>query len=786
MKLYLFIILFTLVITPSTLACTTPIVYNEYGVPVSLFGGGMLIINGTKYPTDQKIITYNLTVNNTNKFNSITMTFVPGNDVLNYVYGSSVTVPAKWRAKVGIDVYVDGPSKGGSLYVYGTCDNGQPIPEGVIYVSILGRGNSVPQSCAGTDASCGTYPDCKDISGWDGCYEGYNRNYYCGGNTVQYSKVCTNYCCQSYTGDGYCTGNPSYCYDPTPSCHDECTFEGTRCMENKVYTCMKKEDGCNDLILLDDCGSKSLNCYNSQCINGSAKLGSIAYLCSNNDCKDGLESSLISWLDLNNWMVVGRAFNSWDKRELDEFDLVLCSDEMKACKVDSKYASYDSHMNHKKPFVEIADTREAQGAWRFGYVKNPYESLATGDSLYVTKTDDIIFLNMDQILKIFPSNKKITIVSDYNLNSVIDLADVENNNKKSTMFKLDESGTRGRYVYLGWLYQSFPTDLTTDGMYILNRTLLWAMCGDSCLIGPNGNRPPVAVAKITPNPTGYEGQTIIFDASSSYDPESNQLTYHWDFGDGTNSGWIPDTKTFHVYNRQGEYNITLIVNDGELNSKPDVKHLMILPAIKNKIAFVCGDNSCKGTAEQEISQFLVNNGYTVVKGTEYTWTYEDLKDYDFIVCASSTGCGIHYKSAVYNSHVDNRKGFLEIPDYNYARAANVFKYVSWYVGTKITGTDIMFIGNHPITNGLSGSIFKTGKEMNGIFSSSVKVTTIAKLDSSKDVSTMFVSDKGGNSGRYAYLGWFNRNSVSDLTNDGRTILLRTIRWVQCGNVDGCS
>jgi hypothetical protein len=549
---------------------------------------------------------------------------------------------------------------------------------------------------------------------------------------------------------------------------------------------MKQGDGCNDLILLDDCGSKSLNCYNSQCINGSAKIGSIAYLCSNNDCKDGLESSLISWLDLNNWMVVGRAFNSWDKRELDEFDIVLCSDEMRACKVDSKYASYDYHMNHKKPFVEIADTREAQGAWRFGYVKNPYESLAAGDSLYVTKTDDPIFLDMDQILKIFPFNKKITIVPDYNLNSVIDLADVENNNKKSTMFKLDESGNRGRYVYLGWLYQSFPTDLTTDGVYILNRTLLWVMCGDTCLIGSNGNRPPVAVAKITPNPTGYEGQNIIFDASNSYDPESHQLTYYWDFGDGTNSGWIPDTKAFHVYNRQGEYNVTLIVNDGELNSKPDVKHLMILPAIKNKIAFICGDNSCKGTAEQEISQFLVNNGYTVVKGTEYTWTYEDLKDYDFIICASSTGCGIHLKSAVYNSHVSNRKGLLEIPDYNYARAANIFKYVSWYVGTKTAGTDIMFIGSHPITNGLSGNIFKTSKEMNGIFTSSVKVTTIAKLDSNKDVSTMFVSDNGGNNGRYAYLGWFNRNSVSDLTNDGRTILLRTIRWVQCGNVDGCS
>ena len=785
LNLFIFVLFFSLAIIPSVLSCSSPVVYNEYGVPVSLYGGGTLVINGSKYPSNQKMITYNLSVYNPNKYNSITLTLTPNSGLLNYVYGSTVTVPAKWRGSIGLNVYVDGPSKGGELSVSGQCDDGLPIPEGIIYVTVIGRGNSAPQFCGNTKTSCGVYPNCQDLSNLDGCYDGYKRTYYCANNLIQYSKLCTSYCCQSFTFDGYCIGNPLYCFDPTPTCSDECTFEGTRCVDNKVYTCMKQADGCYDKILLEDCPTENLNCYLGQCINGSAKAGLIAYLCGNNDCSDGLEPTLINWLNANNWMVVGKTYNSWDSRELDEYDLILCSDELRACKSDSKYATYDEHKNNKKPFVEIADTREAQEAWRLGYVKNPYETLATGKSLYITKTDDSIFFGMDQTLQIFSTDKKITVVPDYNLNSVIDLADVGMNNKKSTLFKLDETGNQGRFVYLGWFYQSSPFNLTEDGIKILNRTLLWAKCGDECLLGSIGNLPPVAVLRITPNPTGYVDQSILFDASDSYDPEGNSLTYYWDFGDGTNSGWISATTTTHVYQRQGQYQITLIANDGELNSKPNTKTLTILPKIKNKVAFVCGDSSCSGQTENEIIQFLSENGYYVEKRIEYYWTQNELLDYDFIICASSSGCSIHLKSGVYNSHLNDRKGFLEISDYRYARAASTFKYVSWYVGTSIKDADILFENSHSITNGLSGHIYNTDKDMTGILTSSVKVSTIAKLDYKQDLSTMFVSDGTGGQGRYAFIGWLGRSPVSDLTNDGRTMLLRTIKWVQCGSVEGC-
>ena len=53
-------------------------------------------------------------------------------------------------------------------------------------------------------------------------------------------------------------------------------------------------------------------------------------------------------------------------------------------------------------------------------------------------------------------------------------------------------------------------------------------------------------------------QTIIFDASSSYDPDGNITKYEWEFGDGTNgTGIIAD----HSYSSAGGYVVSLTVTD---------------------------------------------------------------------------------------------------------------------------------------------------------------------------------------------------------------------------------
>jgi hypothetical protein len=765
-------------------ACSSPIVYNEFGVPVSLYGTGHVFINGSKYSPSQSLIYYNFSVKNTNQDEDFTLIFTPSTDLLNYAYGTSKTIPADSTDQMGMFVYIDGVDKIGNVYVTGYCSDSIPVPEGVFSLHIDGRGTSIPGSCDNTLTSCGIWPDCVDMSTWDGCYNGYKRDYYCANNLPQYSESCTAYCCNQFSGgDGYC--NDGICIDPTPQCDNECSFDDLQCIEGDVYSCVLQTDGCYDLVLDEECGDNS--CFNSQCVDESLKIGNIAYLCRDTDCLDGIEPDLLSWLENNNWLVTGKAYDEWNLNDFDNYDMIMCSDELQACKIGLDTDVYESHKTYKKPFIEISDYREAHSAYSFDYVSNPYGYLGTGKSLYVT-TDEVITEVFQTEIPIFFRNVKIGVLPDYKLeDSVIDVADVNSDNRKSAFFKLYENGNHGRYVYLGWFYRESINGLTIEGQELLNRTLIWSYCGDACLSDPNQNKPPVAIPVLIPNPVGYVGQVIKFDGSESYDPEGESLTYYWDFGDGSNSGWITENITTHVYDEQGEYTVTLTVNDGELDSEPSVKTLTILPQIQNKVAFICGDSSCSDDSEQEIISYLEDNGYSVTGKTQYYWTSEELIDYDFMLCTDAAGgCAIKSWSDVYDKHVNGNIGFLEIPDYSYVRAGYSFGYVSSLVGYSVEDSSIEFLEDCPITNGLSEDIYNDETIIGGIFRSRLKDPSenLARTND-KDLSTLFKITPFDSRGRYAYVGWFYRSSISDLTEDGEELLLRTIKWVQCGSVEEC-
>ena len=72
-----------------------------------------------------------------------------------------------------------------------------------------------------------------------------------------------------------------------------------------------------------------------------------------------------------------------------------------------------------------------------------------------------------------------------------------------------------------------------------------------------GNHAPVANAG--DDITSSVEKTIIFDASRSYDPDGDKLTYVWDFGDGLSGEGVV---TNHAYEEKGEYIVTLRVYDG--------------------------------------------------------------------------------------------------------------------------------------------------------------------------------------------------------------------------------
>jgi PKD repeat protein len=71
------------------------------------------------------------------------------------------------------------------------------------------------------------------------------------------------------------------------------------------------------------------------------------------------------------------------------------------------------------------------------------------------------------------------------------------------------------------------------------------------------NGSPVAniAADVT---TGNKPLTVNFDASGSVDPDGDDLTYYWDFNDGTNYSGVSYAKTF---SSEGVYNVSLTVTD---------------------------------------------------------------------------------------------------------------------------------------------------------------------------------------------------------------------------------
>jgi len=70
------------------------------------------------------------------------------------------------------------------------------------------------------------------------------------------------------------------------------------------------------------------------------------------------------------------------------------------------------------------------------------------------------------------------------------------------------------------------------------------------------NTPPIADAG--PNLACCVAVATKFDASTSNDPDQDQLTYHWDFGDGQKAeGMVVD----HDYKKNGSYKVTLTVDD---------------------------------------------------------------------------------------------------------------------------------------------------------------------------------------------------------------------------------
>jgi len=71
------------------------------------------------------------------------------------------------------------------------------------------------------------------------------------------------------------------------------------------------------------------------------------------------------------------------------------------------------------------------------------------------------------------------------------------------------------------------------------------------------NTPPLASCRFSSD-SPVVGEWILFDASTSYDPDGQLVDFVWDFGDGTSTR---GTRVGHTYEEVGVYPVRLTVED---------------------------------------------------------------------------------------------------------------------------------------------------------------------------------------------------------------------------------
>jgi len=109
---------------------------------------------------------------------------------------------------------------------------------------------------------------------------------------------------------------------------------------------------------------------------------------------------------------------------------------------------------------------------------------------------------------------------------------------------------------------------------------MWYLYAESALL------PPVASFAWEPEKP-YVDDSVVFDASASYDPDGTIVGYYWDFGDGT-TAYTSEPIIEHAYNQTNTYTVTLTATDNdELTNVATAQITVLHPVLSIKL---CGEH----------------------------------------------------------------------------------------------------------------------------------------------------------------------------------------------------
>lgn len=140
---------------------------------------------------------------------------------------------------------------------------------------------------------------------------------------------------------------------------------------------------------------------------------------------------------------------------------------------------------------------------------------------------------------------------------------------------------------------------------------------------------PVAIFTCTPAEP-VQKLVATFNASKSYDPDGDIISYNWNFGDSTSNqtGMI----TTHIFMLPGEYTVTLTVTDNEGLKNSTSKVIKVLPAILKIDVYTQHPDPYSGKGPNQPSDAYAAQ-QLVILYAEVTYNYEpvEYKDVTFVV-----------------------------------------------------------------------------------------------------------------------------------------------------------
>ena len=134
------------------------------------------------------------------------------------------------------------------------------------------------------------------------------------------------------------------------------------------------------------------------------------------------------------------------------------------------------------------------------------------------------------------------------------------------------------------------------------------------------------------------GESIHFDASASYDPDGEIVSYLWSFGDGEKT--FGET-VYHSYDGEGTYTVTLTVTDNNGSVKTAYTTAIISSGSGNKLS-VDLPSSYTGFVGQNIQFTATTSGNNIVS---YLWNFGDGTE---ITTQNSTMNHTYNEAGIYN------------------------------------------------------------------------------------------------------------------------------------------